>query len=352
MGAAIALRPDFDAGQLRALAKQSCDGAQGRRLLALAMIYDGSRRSEAARMAGVGLQIVRDWVLRFNAEGPDGLRNRKGCRPPRKVTDAHRTFLVELVAADPDPTVHGVVRWRRCDLARCVEDQFGVTLHESTIGRVLREMGYAKLSARPCHYAQDKQKVDSFKKFCDQLTEVRAQLEAGIEIEIWWQDEARIGQKNKLTRRWAKRGTRPSAPQDQRTSWAYIFGAICPGKAKAAGLVMPYANTEAMELHLVEISRIVAKGAHAVLLLDQAGWHTTGKLNCPDNITLLPLPPRAPELNSMENVWQYMRDNWLSNLVFETYDDIVDTCCDAWNRFANQPHRIRSIGQRDWANGF
>ena len=137
---------------------------------------------------------------------------------------------------------------------------------------------------------------------------------------------ARIGQKNKITRRWALRGTRPAAPRDQRTEWAYIFGAICPARGEAAGLIMPFCNIEAMQAHLEEISRIVAPGAHAVLILDQAGWHISTSLAVPDNISLLPLPPRCPELNPVENLWQYMRENWLSNLIFASYDDIVAIC--------------------------
>ena len=142
-----------------------------------------------------------------------------------------------------------------------------------------------------------------------------------------------MGQKNGITRRWARRGTRPRAPQDQRTASAYIFGAICPMQGKGAALVLPRCNTEAMTLHLAEISTAVAPGAHAVLLLDQAGWHGSRDLRVPENITLLPLPPRSPELNPVENVWQYMRQNWLSNRVFASYSDIVDHCCHAWNVF-------------------
>ena len=183
------------------------------------------------------------------------------------------------------------------------------------------------------------------------MKEIRARLADGVEIELWWQDEARIGQKNKITRRWAKRGTRPRAPQDQRTKWTYIFGAICPAKGKGAGLVMPYCDTHAMSAHLAEISAVVDKGAHAVILVDQAGWHTTPKLSVPDNITLLHLPPRSPELNPVENVWQFMRDNWLSNRIFKSYDDIVAICCEAWSKLMDQPWRITSIGMREWAHG-
>ena len=172
----------------------------------------------------------------------------------------------------------------------------------------------------------------------------------GKPIEVWFADEARIGQKNTITRRWARRGTRPSAPKDQRTASAYIFGAICPARGTGAGLVMPRCTTEAMSHHLAEIARAVAPGAHAVLLLDKAGWHTTKKLTVPDNITLLPLPARSPELNPVENVWQFVRDNWLGNRIFTSYTAILDHCCDAWNRLIDQPWRIMSIGLRDWAH--
>ena len=111
-----------------------------------------------------------------------------------------------------------------------------------------------------------------------------------------------------------------------------------------------YADTEAMQKHLDEISRRVARGAHAALLLDRAGWHTTDKLNIPKNVTMIFLPSRSPELNPVENVWQYLRANWLSNSVFETYDDIIDAACDAWNKLTAAPDLIKSIGMRQWAH--
>jgi len=163
--------------------------------------------------------------------------------------------------------------------------------------------------------------------------------------------DARIGQKNKITRRWARRGTRPRAPHDQRTKWAYIFGAICPAEGKGAGLVMPWCDTEAMRAQLIEISAMVAPDAHAALILDQAGWRLSGSLNVPANISILPLPPRSPELNPVENVWRFLRDNWLSNRVSKSYDDIVAQCCEAWDELMDQPWRIRSIGRRQWPMG-
>ena len=115
---------------------------------------------------------------------------------------------------------------------------------------------------------------------------------------------------------------------------------------------MPRCNSEAMSLHLTEISTQVAPGAHAVVMLDQAGWHLSHKLAMPANITLLPLPPKCPELNPVENVWQFMRDNWLSNRIFASYENVVDHCCYAWNSLIDQPWRIMSIGLRQWAHRF
>ena len=168
---------------------------------------------------------------------------------------------------------------------------------------------------------------------------------------MWFADEARIGQKNKITRRRARRGSRPSAPHDQRTASTYIFGAICPKDGKGAALVLPRCNIAAMNLHLAEIAMAVAPGAHAVLVLDQAGCHLSDKLVVPANLTLLPLPPKCPELNPVENLWQFLRDNWLSNRIFKSYDDVVDHCCEAWNNLVDQPWRIMSIGLRNWAHG-
>ena len=158
----------------------------------------------------------------------------------------------------------------------------------------------------------------------------------------------RVGQKNKLTYRWAKKGSRPRAAYDQRTQSTYLFGAVCPERGVGAALVLPVCNSEAMQLHLDAITTKVAAGAHAILILDQAGWHSAKDLRIPNNISPLPLPPRSPELNGQENIWQFIRQNLLSNRIFESFDDIVDHCCHAWNKLIDQPWKIMSLARRDW----
>ncbi len=173
---------------------------------------------------------------------------------------------------------------------------------------------------------------------------------AATPIEIWFQDEARVGQKGGHAYIWAPIGSRPLMVRDNRHDSAYIFGAICPARAVGAAMITPAANTEAMNLHLAEISTQIAPGAHAVVVCEGAGWHQRGhNLEVPTNISLLSLPPYSPELNPMETVWDYLRQNKLCFTVWDTYDDILEACKTACNFLIDDPDRIRSIGSRDWA---
>lgn len=164
MGSPIALRKDFDAGTLRALARRSSDPGQVRRLLAVGAIYDGGTRSAAAAIGGVGLQTVRDWVLGFNAEGPDGLATGKAPGNPSILDAAQRTALCRIVEDGPIPAVHGVVRWRLVDLMQWLWDEFRVSISQQTLSRELRAMNLRKLSARPRHHAKDDEAEAAFKK--------------------------------------------------------------------------------------------------------------------------------------------------------------------------------------------
>jgi transposase len=160
----VPLRTDFTADALRVIARKSKDGPQARRLLALAAIYDGATRTEAARIGGVTRQIVRDWVVKLNAHGPEGLIDRKPPGQPSKLDDKHRAALAARIDAGPIPCVHGVVRWRLVDLIAWLWEEFRITISKQTLSRELRAMEYRKLSARPRHHAKDEAAVAAFKK--------------------------------------------------------------------------------------------------------------------------------------------------------------------------------------------
>ncbi len=164
MSVPIPLRRDFSASRLRSLAKKTKDGPQARRLLTLAAIYDGATRTEAAKIGGVGLQIIRDWVVRFNARGPDGLIDGKSTGQPSKLNDVQRQAIARIIESGPIPAIHGVVRWRLIDLAQWIYVEFRIAIAKQTLSRELRAMGYRKLSARPRHHAQAVGAVEDFKK--------------------------------------------------------------------------------------------------------------------------------------------------------------------------------------------
>jgi transposase len=160
----VALRSDYDAVRLRQLARRSKDAPQTRRLLALAAIYEGGLRSQAAEIGGVSLQTVRDWVLRFNDCGPDGLLNGKAPGQPSILSDEHRQRLSEMIESGPIPAVHGVVRWRLVDLMQWLWEEYRIRIPKQTLSREVRALGYRKLSARPRHHAQTAGVMDDLKK--------------------------------------------------------------------------------------------------------------------------------------------------------------------------------------------
>ena len=164
MSVCITLRNDFDGTQLRALARRSADARQVRRLLALAAVYDGMNRTEAAKVGGMDRQTLRDWAHRFNDEGPEGLKNRGGAGRRRLLTDKQKHELSVIVETGPDPECDGVVRWRRVDLKRVIEERFGVSYSERAISDLLAALSFSHISGRPQHPKQDPRVIEAFKK--------------------------------------------------------------------------------------------------------------------------------------------------------------------------------------------
>jgi transposase len=165
-------------------------------------------------------------------------------------------------------------------------------------------------------------------------------------VEVWVQDEARVGQQGTLTRRWGLRGSRPTALKQTEYEWVYLFGAVNPVTGDSSALLAPTVSTEYMNHHLRFISERVGPDVHVVLVLDQAGWHLSKGLQVPDNVTLLHLPPYSPELNPVERLWAYLRSHYLSNRAYEDYDDLFNNCATAWNQLT--PDQLRSICRTQW----
>ena len=167
-------------------------------------------------------------------------------------------------------------------------------------------------------------------------------------VDVWYQDEARFGQQNSTTRLWATRGTRPRAVQQQQFEYAYLFGAVCPATGATEALILPSINMDGMREHLRLISQRTAPGRHAVIVADGAAFHQEYLADEFENITIIKLPPYSPELNPVEQVWQWLRQNELANRCFSGYEDIVNACSRAWNSFISDVNRVKEMCMRDW----
>lgn len=167
-------------------------------------------------------------------------------------------------------------------------------------------------------------------------------------VDIWSQDESRVGQQGSLTRIWAEKGTRPRKVKQRQFISTYIYGAACHSTGQSYGLILPYANTDAMNIFLSGLSKDILPNRHAALIVDNAGWHNSKDLKVPKNITLIPLPSYSPELNAMEQVWEWMKNHFLYNQCFCDYKDIVEKASHAWNTISNNHDLIKSIIHRNW----
>ncbi len=180
------------------------------------------------------------------------------------------------------------------------------------------------------------------------MREAAARHPEAERVELWFEDEARIGQKGRTTHVWYQKGQRPRGVREHRFASAHLFGAVRPERDTGVALVLPEVSTAAMNLFLAELSRAVPAGTHAVVVLDRAGWHVSADLAVPPNLTLVHLPPYSPELNPVENVWQYLRERWLSHRALADYDAVLDAACAAWNALRAEPGRLRSLTAFPW----
>ena len=215
-------RTDLDAAGLRVAAARCKDAAASRRMLALALVLEGRNRTEAARAAGMERQTLRDWVHRYNEQGLAGLGNLPNPgAPPRKLTAEQEAAVAVWVRQGPTLEQHKVVRWRLVDLRDEVARHFGVQLHERTMGKLMARFNFSRVSVRPRHPARRGGPGGAQKKLAELVAAAIPEHARGKPIELWWQDEARVGQQGSLTYIWADKGSRPRAPRDQRYDWAY-----------------------------------------------------------------------------------------------------------------------------------
>lgn len=317
------------------------------KLLALHHLQAGKTIQDVSEVVLYGPQSVKSWLDSFVDYDYEGLIEREGRgRKPRLPPEDEEKFKDEICKLQ-DEKVGGSIG--AVEIRQILADQFDCCYSRSGTYALLDRLNLVWITGRSKHPKSSKEAIELYKElFPSEVESIKSFIDSE-KIEIWWQDESRVGQQGSMSRVWATKGTRPRVVRQKQFLSTYIFGAVCPDRDIGCALILPECNAGMMQMHLDEISKVVRKGYHAIILMDRASWHTTEALNIPENISLLPLPPYSPELNPMEQVWQKLKKSYLSNTAFKDYDSIVDACCNAWNVFCDQDGAIKNLCSRNWA---
>lgn len=337
----------FPEEDLKKMYRKENDGRMRTRLQALYHLKNGMELHQVVDVTLASEVSIRRWCFLYAERGYVGLLEEDGRgRYPKLPKEKNDEFVEDVQRLQQERDGGRVIGK---DIQKLLQTKYQIDYTLRSVYVLLDRMNFSWISCRSQHPRCNEEAINAFKKdFPDIAAEVTKELSTN-KIEIWWQDEMRIGQQGSLSRIWALKGTRPRVVRQRQFLSAYIFGACCPQKDKSCALILPDANSEMMQLHLLEISKNVAKNHHALVLLDRAGWHMTEQMQIPSNISFIPLPPYSPELNPMEQLWQQLRKIKLSNACYETYDDIVNACCDAWNMFSKEEGAVRKLCSRNWA---
>ena len=317
------------------------------KLLALHHLQVGKSVQEVSDITLYDRKCIRHWLCMFILFDYEGLIEKEGRgRKPRLEQDQEDLFKKKLSELQ-DEKQGGRITAE--DIQVLLASEFNSCYSISGIYTLLDRLNIVWISARSKHPKNSQDAIEQFKaSFPDEVNKIKDKIDTN-KIEIWWQDESRIGQQGSLSRVWAEKGTRPRVIRQKQFLSTYIFGAVCPDRDTGCALILPQCNSGMTQLHLEQISEHVRKGYHAIVLMDRASWHSAEALNIPENIHLMPLPPYSPELNPIEQVWQQLRKIKLSNTNFKDYEDIVDSCCEAWNCFCDEDGNIQNLCTRDWA---
>ncbi len=342
---------DHTPGHLRELASKRRFRDCRHRLRAIALVIeDRLSRTAVASAAGVGVQTLRDWVVRYNADGLDGLRDAARPGAPPKLESGQATEVASWLEDGPDPDAGGPSRWTVADIRARTADSFGVGCTLEGARRLVRRLGFRHMSPRPVHPRADPAAREGFRSGFSRLA--RKAVPDGVapeDVLVYFQDEARVGQKGMLSRVWARRGTRPRIARDHRYGYVYLFSAACPATGDAVGHVCGRANTVETDRHLRDIGERVPAGKHALVVLDGAGWHRSKDLGIPDNVSLLRLPPYSPELNPVETVFSVLKHRHFANRVFESAEHVRETVERVWDAFIGRKGEVTRITTREWA---
>jgi transposase len=313
-----------------------------RRAQAVLLAKQGRTAQDIADALGCSLKAVKNWVTQYNAGGIEALHDRPRSGRPPLLDPAHYPHLKQRLDAPPRPE-DGVCTLRGLDIRRILDQEFGVLMSLQAVYDLLHRLGYSDLMPRPQHEDANPEVQAFFKEIVGEQIDAIAQQNPECAIRVYFEDEARFGTQGTITRVWAPKGSRPRAVRQNGREWLYVLMAVCVGTGASSALIMPELNTGVLNLFLEQFSGELPAGVHAVLIWDGAGYHTSGDLVVPSNVSLIQLPPYSPELNPVENLWHYLRAHHWSNREYDSYQDLQREAVRSVCAVCDDAERLKSV---------
>jgi transposase len=313
-----------------------------RRVQAVVLAKQGRTAEDIARALGCSLRAVKNWVAQYNRGDIAALHERpRSGRPPR-LDPQEYPRLRQRLDAPPRPE-DGVCTLRGLDIQQILAQEFGAPMCLQAVYDLLDRLDYSSLMPRPQHEESNPEVQEFFKEIVVEQIDAIAEAHPDEEIRTYFQDEARFGQKGTITRVWAPKGSRPRAVRQLRYTSLYVLVAVCITTGATSALIMPGLDAEVLNLFLAQMSRELPAGVHAVLIWDGAGFHTSGDVEVPSNISVIRLPPYSPELNPVENLWHYLRAHHWSNRAYHDYDELESEAAKSLCTVCLDRERVKSI---------
>jgi transposase len=301
----------------------------------------GTSRGIAAALS-CSPRAVQQWVAKFNRGGPETLQERPHPGRPPRLSGPELLRFEERVEAGPTPE-DGLCTFHGRDLRRILAQEFGVTLSLQAVYDLLHTRDFSSLMPRPQHPDADEELQEIFKEVVVDQIQAIQEAHPDEEVQIWFEDEARLGQKGTLTRVWARKGSRPRAVRQNQYTSLYVLMAVCVSTGAASALIASGLDTEVLNLFLEQFSRELPAGVHAVLLWDGAGYHISADLKVPSNVSVIRLVPYSPELNPVENLWHYLRSHYWSLRVYRDYNALEAEAARGLCAVCQDAERVKSI---------
>jgi transposase len=307
------------------------DATRSKRLRIMILAIGGYTAPAIAMSVGLSRRICQRWVARYNAEGLEGLEDRRGQEPEPTLTPEQEEQVCQRLEAGPRPEDQ-VCSLRGVDVQRILATEFGVQRSLPAVYHLLHRLGYSYLRPRSRHRRVDPQAQEEFKRILPDRLQALREAHPGKQLRVYFQDESRFGQQGTTTNVWARRGSRPTAVRQTEYQYLWVLGAVCAETGHAEGLLSPRLNTRTVNLFLEQFSQTLGPDEHAAMIWDGAGFHLSGQLKVPANVTLIQLPPYSPELNPIENLWHYLKSHFWSNRAYDDYEQLEQAAMDAWQK--------------------